>query len=118
MSNTIIGLSIDAADAAALAGFWAEALGRQVAAGADEGHAVVTIDPAAVSVPRLVFHQVPEGKTVKNRLHLDLVAADWETEIGRLTDLGATRIGEVQENGAHWITLADPEGNEFDLVHG
>jgi hypothetical protein len=61
---------------------------------------------------------VPEGKTVKNRLHLDLVAADWETEIGRLTDLGATRIREVQENGAHWITLADPEGNEFDLVHG
>ena len=61
---------------------------------------------------------MPEGKTVKNRLHLDLVAADWETEIGRLTDLGATRIGEVQENGAHWITLADPEGNEFDLVHG
>ena len=43
MTNTIIGLSIDAADAAALASFWAEALGREVAAGADQGHAVVTI---------------------------------------------------------------------------
>jgi predicted enzyme related to lactoylglutathione lyase len=118
MSNTIIGLSIDAADAAALAGFWAEALGLQVAAGANEGHAVVTIGPAAVSVPRLVFHQVPEGKTVKNRLHLDLAATDWEAEIGRLTDLGATRIRDVQENGARWITLADPGGNEFDLVRG
>jgi len=118
MSNTIIGLSIDAADAAALAGFWAEALGRQVADGAEERYAVVTIGPAAVSVPRLVFHQVPEGKTVKNRLHIDLAATDWEAEINRLSDLGATRIRDVHENGARWITLADPEGNEFDLVRG
>jgi predicted enzyme related to lactoylglutathione lyase len=116
MSNTIIGLSIDAADAAALAGFWAEALGLAVAAGADEGHAVVTIGPADVSVPRLVFHQVPEGKTVKNRLHLDLAATDWDAEIGRLTGLGATPIRDIQENGARWVTLADPEGNEFDLI--
>jgi Glyoxalase-like domain len=64
MSNTIIGLSIDAA---ALAGFWAEAPGREVAAGAEKGYAVVTIGPVAVSVPRLVFHQVPEGKTVAPR---------------------------------------------------
>jgi predicted enzyme related to lactoylglutathione lyase len=118
MSNTIVGLSIDAADAAALAGFWAEALGLQVADGASERYAAVTIDPAAVSVPRLLFHQVPEGKTVKNRLHLDLAAADWDAEISRLTDLGATQIRDVQENGARWVTLADPEGNEFDLVRG
>jgi predicted enzyme related to lactoylglutathione lyase len=116
MSNTIIGLSIDAADAAALAAFWAEALGLQVAAGADQGRAVVAIGPDAVSVPRLLFHQVPEGKTVKNRLHLDLAATDWEAEIARLTDLGATEIRDVQEHGARWMTLADPEGNEFDLV--
>ena len=116
MSNTIIGLSIDAADAAALAGFWAEALGREVAAGADEGHAVVTIDPAAVSVPRLVFHQVPEGKTVKNRLHLDLATTDWDAEIDRLTGLGAIALRDIEENGNHWVTFADPEGNEFDLI--
>lgn len=61
MSNTIIALSIDAAASAALAGIWAEALRRQVAGGAAEGHAVVTIGPATVSVPRLVFHQVPDG---------------------------------------------------------
>jgi predicted enzyme related to lactoylglutathione lyase len=59
---------------------------------------------------------LPEGKTVKNRLHLDLATTDWETEIDRLTDLGATRIREVKDNGAQWITMADPEGNEFDLV--
>jgi predicted enzyme related to lactoylglutathione lyase len=116
MSNTIIGLSIDAVDAAALAGFWAEALGQQVSAGADERHAVVTIGPADGSVPRLVFHQVPEGKTLKNRLHLDLAATDWDAEIARLTGLGATPIRDIQENGNRWVTLADPEGNEFDLI--
>jgi len=116
MSNMIIGLSIDAADAAALAGFWAAALGLQVAADADKRHAVVAIGPADVSVPRLVFHQVPEGKTVKNRLHLDLAATDWDAEIGRLTNLGATSIRDIEENGARWVTMADPEGNEFDLI--
>jgi hypothetical protein len=115
MTNMIIGLSIDAA---ALAGSCAEALGREVAGGADEGYAVVTIDSTTVSVPSLVFHRVTEGKTVKNRLHLDLVATDWEAEIGRLADLGATRIRDVETNGAHWTTLADPESNEFDLVRG
>jgi hypothetical protein len=118
MSNTIYGLSIDAADAAALAGFWAEALDRQVAAGATEGYAEVTIDATSVSVPRLLFHQVPEGKAAKNRLHLDLIAADRDAEIGRLTGLGATRIRDVEVGGTQWTTLADPEGNEFDLVRG
>jgi predicted enzyme related to lactoylglutathione lyase len=117
MGNHILGLSIDAADAAALAGFWAEALGREVAADAGEAYAVVVVDAATTSVPRLVFHQVPEGKAGKNRLHLDLLATDWEAEIGRLTSLGATRIrDDVEVNGVHWTTLADPEGNEFDLV--
>jgi hypothetical protein len=86
--------------------------------GAHGEYAVVTIGRAAASVPRLVFRQVPEGKTVTNRLHLDLAAADWEAEIGRLTDLVGTRIRDVQENGARWITLADAEGSEFDLVRG
>lgn len=118
MSNTIIGLSIDAADAASLARFWADALGREVTAGADARYAVVDIDPAATSVPRLLFHQVPEGKTLKNRLHLDLITTDFETEIARLTALGATRVQDVEHNGARWTTLSDPEGNEFDLVRG
>src|SRR6202050_5842286 len=115
MSNTIIGLSIDAADAGAPAGLRAPALGLQVAADADERHAAVTIGPADVSVPRLVFHQVPEGKTVKNRLHLDLAATDWDAEIGRLTGLGATPIRDLEEHGNPWGTFADPQGNEFDL---
>jgi predicted enzyme related to lactoylglutathione lyase len=77
---------------------------------------VVLAGAGDTNEPCLVFNKVGEGKTVKNRLHLDLAATDWEAEIGRLTSLGATRVREVQENGARWITLADPEGNEFDLV--
>jgi predicted enzyme related to lactoylglutathione lyase len=119
MSNTIIALSIDSANAASLARFWADALGREVAPDADAQHAVVDIDPATTaSVPRLVFHQVPEGKTIKNRLHLDLLTADFEPEIARLTALGATHLRDIEQNGARWTTLADPEGNEFDLISG
>ena len=115
MALALLALSIDCGDAAKLAAFWAAALGRPADPGATPESAAIT--PGATG-PRLLFHQVPEPKTVKNRLHLDLAATDWETEISRLTDLGATRIREVQENGARWITLADPEGNEFDLVRG
>jgi hypothetical protein len=78
----------------------------------------VTLDSTTASVPRLVFHQVPETKTVKSRLDLELATIDWEAEIGRLTDLSATRICDVEVNGARWNTLADPEGNEFGLVRG
>jgi len=118
MAARLVALCFDATDPRRLAGFWAEALGREVVGGATEGYAEITIDAASVSVPRLLFHQVPEGKTVKNRLHLDLIAADWDAEIGRLADLGATRIRDVEVGGARWTTLADPEGNEFDLVRG
>jgi hypothetical protein len=119
MSNRILGLSIDANHAAAVAAFWAKALGCKVDPGANDRYATVTIDDSDHALmPRLVFHQVPEGKTVKNRLHLDLVVGDWEEEIARLIGLGATRVRDIEEGGARWTTLTDPEGNEFDLVRG
>ncbi|GAB4000752.1 VOC family protein [Glycomyces albus] len=68
---------------------------------------------------RVLFQTVPEPKTVKNRVHLDLhYGADRiEAEAGRLEGLGATRQGAVQEEGpSRWIVMADPEGNEF-CVH-
>jgi Glyoxalase-like domain len=89
MTMSVAGLSIDCDDAAALAGFWSEALGRPVNPGADAGHAAIdATDPA--SGPRLSFQKVPEPKTVKNRLHLDLRTDRPETESDRLTGLGAT----------------------------
>ena len=111
-TSSVIGLSIDTADAGKLAAFWAEVLGSTVSDGA-------TVESAAVDgTPRLAFHQVPEAKQVKNRLHLDLLSKEFDVEIERLLGLGASQVNEVRHGGAHWITLADPEGNEFDLVEG
>ena len=66
--------------------------------------------------PLLMFHKVPEGKTVKNRVHIDLQAADIVVEADRLTSLGAQQIRSLAENNNRWISMRDPEGNEFDLV--
>ena len=116
MSNTISGVSLDARNAQAAASFWAEALGRSVAPGADAQNAVIEGDPA-VPGSRIGFHQVPEDKTVKNRMHLDLITTDLDAEVQRLVALGATTLNEI-DNGARWTTMADPEGNEFDVIAG
>jgi deazaflavin-dependent oxidoreductase (nitroreductase family) len=115
MTTSVIGLSIDCADPVALAGFWSQALGRPVnAAAAAENAAIDATDPA--SGPRLAFHKVPEPKTVKNRLHLDLRTDRFAAESQRLIGLGATPIRDIEKPAARWTTFADPEGNEFDLV--
>ena len=64
---------------------------------------------------RLLFQQVPEPKTVKNRLHLDLHAGRErrDAEVARLCDLGATVLQEVKEPGTEHVVMSDPEGNEF-----
>ncbi|MGP4013731.1 VOC family protein [Streptomyces sp. 4N124] len=63
-------------------------------------------------LPRLFFQLVPEGKRVKNRVHLDLSATDAAAEVDRLCALGAT----VQAEREDWITMQDPDGNEFCLM--
>ncbi|MFF8358645.1 VOC family protein [Streptomyces chartreusis] len=67
---------------------------------------------------RLLFQRVPEEKTVKNRLHLDVHTASGEREgeVGRLEGLGASVLRQVQEPSGAWVVMADPEGNEF-CVH-
>ncbi|MFV5993018.1 VOC family protein [Streptomyces sp. NPDC056231] len=64
---------------------------------------------------RLLFQRVPEPKTGKNRLHLDVHAGPGrrDAEVARLEGLGATRLRKVEEPGGTWWVLADPEGNEF-----
>lgn len=64
---------------------------------------------------RLLFQRVPEAKSVKNRLHLDLHAAAGErkAEVERLRGLGASVLRHVKEPGGEWTVMADPEGNEF-----
>src|SRR5215213_8105167 len=66
---------------------------------------------------RILFQAVPETKTVKNRLHLDLIVGpeEREAEVGRLVALGATVVGVHEGEEGRWTLMADPEGNEFDV---
>src|ERR1700684_977663 len=110
MSSSMFGVAFDARDAQAAASFWAAVLGRTVADGATSDNALIMADPA-VPGSRIGFHRVPEGKTVKNRMHFDLITTDFDTEIDRITGLGATKLNEIKNGSAHWATFADPEGN-------
>ena len=105
---------IDSADAAELADFWSRLLERPVLDGANRFFAV--IPPAEDgNFPALMFLAVPEPRQGKNRLHLDLVSADRAAAVERATQLGAREVGEFDEYGTQWTTLADPEGNVFDI---
>jgi predicted enzyme related to lactoylglutathione lyase len=101
---------IDCADAEALAPFWAAALGFERAWAL--GQFVGIEDPARIA-HGVILQQVPEPKQGKNRVHVDLGSPDIEAEARRLEALGATRTVERREGPAHWIVMADPEGNEF-----
>jgi hypothetical protein len=140
-----IQVTFDCADPAALAAFWADVLGYQVQAppdGFDSWEAALeafgvpknqwnsrsAILPVDGDGPRVFFQQVPEGKTVKNRVHLDVRAAPGltgdermetlEAECARLKALGASRAYRVEPEPPMefgFITMHDPEGNEFCL---
>jgi predicted enzyme related to lactoylglutathione lyase len=119
MSNSLYAVTVDCADAPAVAQFWGTVLDRKVAEGSTSEHVVLLPDDGSASGPRLVFNNVPEVKTVKNRVHLDVITQQAEAETRRLLGLGATVLRVFEENGRHrWTTFADPEGNEFDLIAG
>jgi hypothetical protein len=118
MGNRVFGVSVDCANAAMLAEFWSRVLGREVADGATIDTAVVPAGDDPARGPRLGFHRVPEPKTSKNRLHLDLITSDFDAETARLLAVGAVKVNEICQNGARWLTFLDIEGNEFDLIAG
>ncbi|GFG66263.1 hypothetical protein MKUB_37530 [Mycobacterium kubicae] len=103
-------VTIDCADAAKLAGWWAEHFGGTT-------HELLPGEFIAVSRPegpRLGFQQVPDPTPGKNRAHLDFTAADVDAEVDRLIAAGATRVGGRQiGDNFRWVVLADPEGNQF-----
>ena len=78
--------------------------------------AFAIVDPDR-SGPRMFFLKVPEGKTAKNRMHLDVHTEPdrLHARSAKLVDLGATIVDEFDEPEGHWITMLDPEGNEFCL---
>ncbi|MFJ6632672.1 VOC family protein [Streptomyces sp. NPDC091376] len=123
MSSKFTELAIDCADPIRLARFWCSVLDYEVQ---DEDDGIVSIGPPVGSEdkdrlgpvpPTLTFARVPEGKTVKNRLHLDVNPTDREQdeEVRRLLDLGARRA-DVGQGDESWVVLADPEGNEFCVL--
>jgi Glyoxalase-like domain len=137
-------VTFDAADPPALAAFWGETIGYQEE-GPPEGfdsweawadandlpreerdNYASRVDPDGVG-PRLFFQRVPEPKTAKNRVHLDLSVsggpgtpmeerrANVAAAVERAIAAGATRVKAYDEAGQHWVVLQDPEGNEFCL---
>jgi hypothetical protein len=118
MSNSLLAITIDCADAPALARFWADVLRRQLAEDFSSEHAVLLPGDGDTSGPRITFNQVPEPKTVKNRVHLDLISDAFDAETERLLSLGAQRLRDLQRDKSRWTTFADIEGNEFDLIAG
>jgi predicted enzyme related to lactoylglutathione lyase len=76
--------------------------------------------PKEGSASPLLLRRVPEPKTVKNRMHLDVIVDDIETEVSRLEALGARRIDQDVQNlgGTRWVRLSDPEQNEFCVSTG
>jgi Glyoxalase-like domain len=120
MSTRLVHLVVDANDPSRLAKFWADALGWEVAS--EEPDEVVVCPsgysyPGPVALP-LVFVPVPEQKSAKNRVHLDLTStspSQQATEVARLQDLGAVPA-DIGQGEVPWVVLADPEGNEFCVL--
>lgn len=111
MTLKVGGIALDAEDTGALANFWSQATGFPVDF-AVEGFAQLKTDE---SFGHFFFIKVPEGKTAKNRCHIDYeVDSDREGEIKRLVGLGAREVATSQmDDGFTWTVMQDPEGNEF-----
>jgi predicted enzyme related to lactoylglutathione lyase len=103
---------IDCNDLEREVSFWQAVLGYKRAYEADD-EIVLTND--AESEPGLVFVKVPEPKTVKNRLHIDLAPDDRDAEVERILALGATRA-DIGQHDVPWVVLRSPEGNELCVL--
>jgi hypothetical protein len=119
MSIRIATLTVDCAEPAPIARWWAEVLGWH---STYEGDDEVVIEPSGEphpgdsAVPCLLFIKVPDAKSAKNRLHLDLRPDDRDAEVARLEALGAKRIDIGQGPDVTWVVMADPDGNEFCVL--
>ncbi|MBO0746680.1 MAG: VOC family protein [Candidatus Dormibacteraeota bacterium] len=119
---------VDCLDVAAQAEWWRETLGWQKVYEADDEVVIAPPDVTEELIrstpwekvgPGIVFVPVPEGKTLKNRLHIDLAphtSDDRDAEIARLLERGATPADIGQPPDVSWTVLADPEGNEFCVL--
>jgi len=107
-------VTIDAHDPDALARWWAEALDYEIA-GEAPGEMWIQPKKGAPGVT-LLFGEVADDKTMKNRVHLDLRPDDRDAEVARLESMGAKRVDIGQTGEETWVVLADPEGNELCVL--
>ncbi|MDP9982324.1 hypothetical protein J2W14_001712 [Pseudarthrobacter oxydans] len=115
MSSKLAVIAIDAIRPRVVADFWCAVLNWHIV---EEDSDIISIAPQDQSWPTIDVIAVPEGKTVKNRLHFDLRADGVSTaeELERLLALGARRVDVGQGPDVSWVVLGDPEGNEFCLL--
>lgn len=119
MTISVGAMTLDCDDVSTVAEFWSAALGVPVDDGASPYMASINREGSAL--PRFMFLKVPESKTAKNRLHLDLIvdgSVPRKDEVARLVGLGATHVADKDEWGHSWAVLNDPEGNEFCVAAG
>lgn len=112
----MLAVTIDCREAEVLAAFWQEALGFPETERWTDSHGLTYVELKEEGAVSLLFQPVPEAKTGKNRLHLDLAPTelDQRDEVARLVSLGAKIIADDEADP--WVVLADPEGNEFCVL--
>ncbi|MFF2010741.1 VOC family protein [Streptomyces sp. NPDC058195] len=124
MASRFTELVVDCRDPERLAAFWCAVLDFEVIDRGEDKVEIGSWEPTVEQVrarqmpPTLLFIHVPEGKAAKNRIHLDVSPIDRSTdaEVTRLLALGATTVDVGQGPGRSWVVMADPEGNEFDVL--
>ena len=107
-------VTFDANDVERVARFWCDSAGFDL-----DGHGLpyfAILRPVNNSVPKFIVIQVPETKSLKNRVHIEFTVGDLEAERRRLEELGATFDSDCEWDGSRWMVMQDPEGNEFCLV--
>ncbi len=108
----LFGITIDVNDLELEKNFWRTVLATEIA---EENDKFVIFKPQP-GCAGLSLQQVPEGKSVKNRVHADLKISDFDEGVRRLEELGAKVIRPVSSGDSRWVIMADPEGNEFCAV--
>lgn len=121
MVSVFRNITVDCSDAHALGRFWGQLLGWQVFSDDDPEVLVAPSFPHVGAGPAMLFIPVPESRAVKNRVHLDVQAANGtrDEEVERLIGLGATIVEDHRTpEGPGWVWMADPEGNDFCVERG
>lgn len=117
MTLSVHSVTVDCDDVTRVSEFWSAALGLPL--NPDPTQFMAAINRSADGLPGMMFLKVPESKTAKNRMHLDLFVTEGfprDQEVARLVDLGATHVADKDEWGFSWAVLTDPEGNEFCIA--